>query len=113
MTFLHLQELKSLLVAVKLQVLIFLKAVGPAGGTRKSRGLAPVQLHLHTKQKSRLGDSLPVEVHLYGVVNHQVRWADGVDLLWITTEFLHGVPHRRKVHHSWDATAAQCWDVRH
>lgn len=60
-----------------------------------------------------MGDLLPVKVHLYGVIDDQISWTDRVDLLWITTELLHGVPHGSKVHHCRDATAPQCWDVRH
>lgn len=67
-------------------------------------GFLPL-LHSLEGRVRGIGDSLPVKVHLDGVINDQISWTDGVDLLWITTQLLHGVPHRCKVHHSRDSAA--------
>lgn len=48
---------------------------------------------------------LPVKVHLDGVIDDKVSWTNGVNLLWVATEFRHCIPHGGKVHHGWDTTA--------
>lgn len=48
--------------------------------------------------------SLPVKVHLDGVINDKVSWTNRINLLWIAAKFHHCISHGSKVHHSRDAT---------
>lgn len=45
---------------------------------------------------------LPVKVHLDGMIDDEVSGAHGINLLWVTAQFHHRIPHGSKVHHGRD-----------
>ena len=47
------------------------------------------------------------DVHLHGVVDHQVGRTDWVYFLWITSQTLHRVPHSGEINHGWYTTKKQ------
>lgn len=91
----YLQELESLSVAVKLQLLVLLETVGPLKRHNGDWTLWRTPLCLPTSRFL-----LPVEVHVDGMIDDQVGRADGIDFGSVSAELLHRVAHGGEVHQS-------------
>src|SRR6202030_895255 len=54
------------------------------------------ELHLHV-QAERFGG--PCEIHLHGMIDHEIDRDERLDDFWIAAEFLHRASHRREIDH--------------